>query len=167
MANTPSSTQENSSWHVAQWGLWGWVETILRLIGAFAGIAALAGPFAASGLTLGGNPRLLGIALLVLLILASLITLVIRLRQREIISVGFAILNAAGHLALLWALLQIPASLTTALLLGIFQALGLVAKAIFLRSTGYTEMGANSQAMQGANFALLAMYIVFTVLMVG
>lgn len=165
MTSSPSSTQENPSWHTARWGLWGWVETILRLIGAFAGIAALAGPFTASGLTIGGNPRLLGIALLVLLTLATLITLVIRLRQREIISVLFAILNAAGHLALLWALLQIPASLTTALVLGVFQALGLVAKAIFLRSTGYTEMGATSQSMQAANFVLLAMYAAFIVLM--
>jgi hypothetical protein len=154
-----------TTWHVGKWGLWGWLETFFRLLGAVAGAAALAGPLVGNGLTVGGNPRLLGIALLALLTLVMLFVIIVRVRQHEVISIMFAVANAIGHVALLSALLLVPASLMTALLFGGFQVLGLAAKALFLRSSGYTEMGASSQSMQVANLGLLAMYAVFTLLM--
>jgi hypothetical protein len=165
MTNTVS--MPTASWHVGKWGLWGWLETFLRLLGAVAGCTALAGVFAGGGLTVGGNPYLLEIALLSLLSLAMLFIIVVRVRQHEVISLMFAVVNAVGHVALLSALLLVPLSLTAALLFGGFQVLGLAAKAIFLRKTGYTEMSASSSSMQVANVVLLMLYAAFTLLLLA
>ncbi|MEO8392492.1 MAG: hypothetical protein ABI700_05820 [Chloroflexota bacterium] len=157
MQNT--STQ---GWHTAQWGTWGWAETILKLIAIVAGIVAF---FQTAGdLVIGGNPHLAAVILLALLSLLSIAQVAIRLTQKEIVSMIFAVLNLLGHFGLLIALLRVPPDRTLAIAFGVFYVLGQLTKVQFLRVTGYTENGANSSAMLRTTGVIAAVYAVFTIL---
>ncbi len=149
-------------WHTAHWGTWGWAETILKLIAIVAGLIAFVQSL--GEIVVGGNPHLAAVIVLALLSLASVGQVVIRLTQREIISVIFAVLNLLGHFGLLIALLRVPPDNTLAIVFGVFYVLGQLTKVQFLRVTGYTEGGANSSAMLRVTGVITAIYIVFTVL---
>lgn len=154
-----------SQWHTAQWGMWGWFETILKLIGVVAGILAFAASNAASPLAIGDNPHLAALILLALLALGALAQVGIRFTQRETISFAFAILNLVGHLALLVAVLRVPDQPTLAMVFGGCYALGQLVKLQFLRATGYTEGGANTTAMLGVAALMAILYALLAVLM--
>jgi hypothetical protein len=134
-------------WHVAEWGLWGWVETIFKVIALIAGIAAFFGSNAANSLTIGGNPHLAAGILLALLTLLSLVALTIRFQQKEIISLIFGIVNFLGHLGLLIAILRLPESMTFSIVFGVFYTVGQLTKLQFLNTSGYTESGQTQSGM--------------------
>ncbi|MBI1256056.1 MAG: hypothetical protein GC204_01170 [Chloroflexi bacterium] len=154
---------QGQSWHTAQWGTWGWGETILKLIAIAAGIVAF---FQSAGdFVIGGNPHLAAVIVIALAALASVGQVGIRFMQKEIISLIFAVLNLLGHFGLLIALLRVPTDLTLALVFGVFYVLGQLTKLQFLRVTGYTEGGANTSAMLRVTGVITVIYIVFTVLL--
>ena len=170
---------QSQGWHTAQWGTWGWFETILKLIAIGAGILAFAGSDAANALTVGaspagsntgtlvvvGNSHLAALVVLALLTLAALAQLGIRFMQRETISLGFAVLNLLGHLGLLVALLRVPDQPALPLIFGVFYLLGQIVKIQFLRVTGYTEGGANTTGMLRVAAIMAAIYALFAILM--
>jgi len=151
-------------WHVAEWGLWGWVETILKVIALVAGIAAFFGSNSANPLTFGGNPHLAAVILLALLTLLSVVALGLRFQQKEIISLIFGVVNLLGHLGLLIALLRLPDSMTLALVFGIFYTAGQLTKLQFLNVSGYTESGQTKSGMLRFAVGMAAAYALFTVL---
>jgi hypothetical protein len=156
-----SQVQQPLGWHTAQWGAWGWAETILKLIAIVAGIVAF---FQSSGdLVIGGNPHLAAVIVLALAALASIAQVVIRFTQKEIVSMIFALLNLLGHLGLLIALLRAPMAATFPVVFGVFYVLGQLTKLQFLRVTGYTEGGANSSAMLRTTTIIAALYALFTI----
>ena len=150
-------------WHNAEWSTWGWIETILKLVGIAAGLLAFAQTPASNGLVIGGNPRLLAVALLALMTLGLMATVFIRYVQRESLSFGFAIVNALGHLGLLIALLRVPPPMTLAVVFGLFFVLGQAAKLRFLSLTGYTEGGADLRQMKRVAAVVGLVYVAFTV----
>ena len=151
-------------WHMAQWGTWGWAETILKLVAIAAGLLAFVRTLSLGALVIGGNPHLAAVILLVLLSLAAIFQIVVRLGQRETISFIFAVLNLLGHLGLLFALLHTPSPRNLPLIFGIFWLLGSLTKIQFLRVTGYTEGGANSSAMLRTTAIISVLYLLFTIL---
>lgn len=160
-----STTQ---GWHTAEWGTWGWAETILKLIAIVFGILAFFQSNAASGLrelVIGGNPRLLAMLLLALLTLGAVVQLGARLMQQEIVSLIFAVLNLLGHAALLVALLRVPGDLTLGILFGVFYAVGGIVKVQFLRATSYTEAGASLQTMILVAWGMVAPYVLLVILL--
>jgi hypothetical protein len=151
----------HQGWHSLEWGTWGWIETILKLIGIVAAyilFAQTSGP-----LVIGGNPHLLAVILLVLMTLATLFALVVRYVQKETLSFVFAVLQALGHLALLIAVLRVPSSMTLAVLFGLMFVLGQAAKLRFLSVTGYTEGGSDVQSMKRVAAIMGFIYIALTV----
>lgn len=154
-----------SQWHTAEWGAWGWLETILKLIAVFAGAVAFASTDASAPLRIGDNPHVIALALIALLALGSLAQVTIRFIQRETISFAFSLFNLAGHLAALVAVLRVPQPPTWVLLFGVFYLLGQLVKLQFLRVTGYTEGGSTSSGMQLVAVAQGAVYALFAILM--
>jgi hypothetical protein len=152
-------------WHVGSWGLWGWVETILKLIGIVAGLLAFAGSNAAAPLVLANNPELGAVIVLTLLTLAWVGALIPRFQQREVISMVFAIINALAHVGLLIALLRSPDQRTLAIVFGVFFILGQLAKDQFLRLSGYTEGGQTTNTMVKFSRGMAAFYLLFVVLL--
>ncbi len=156
--------QQAQGWHTAQWGTWGWIETILKLIALVAGIVAFFGSTSAEAFVLADHPHLAAVILLALLTLGSLAQLGIRYTQRETISLVFALVNLLGHLGLLIALLRLPNDLTLPLIFGVFYALGQASKLQFLRATGYTEGGADTRGMLLVAAGMTAFYLLFVIL---
>lgn len=152
-------------WHTSEWGAWGWLETILKLVALAAGVIAFFQSNAANPLVIGENPHLAALILLGLETLGAVGQLGIRFIQREIVSFAFAILNLLGHLGLLVALLRVPTDTTLFIIFGVFYALGQVVKVQFLRTSGYTEGGASSRGMVMVSWLMAAFYVAFVVLM--
>ena len=155
---------QHQGWHVAEWGTWGWAETILKLIAVVAGMAAFVRTTSYTTFVVSGNQHLAAIILLAVLTLLSIGQIGIRFVQRETISFIFALLNFLGHLALLIAMLHAPQERTLALIFGIFYVLGQLTKVQFLNVTGYTEGGANSSGMARTTWVIAAIYAIFVVL---
>lgn len=161
------NTGNTRTWHVDRWGVWGWIETVLKLIGLGAGLLAFFGSLSTTaGFMLGDNPNLAAVIVLALLTVASLGVLFVRYQQREVISMAFAVAQVLGHVGLLVALLRQPEQTTFAVIFGVFMVLGQLAKMVFLRVTGFTEAGQTPQAMQIATGVLAAFYALFTALIV-
>lgn len=156
--------QNSQGWHTARWGTLGWAETILKLIGLGAGVLAFLNSDASAALRIGDNPHLAAAILLLVLTLGAVFQLVVRFGQKETISLGFAVLNLVGHLALLVALLRVPADVTLAVIFGVMYVLGQLVKLQFLRTTGYTEGGASTRAMMGVTAAITAAYLLLVIL---
>ncbi len=150
-------------WHMAQWGTWGWAETILKLVSIAAGVVAF---FCMTGdLVVGGALAHVILLLLVLLLtLGSVFQLWIRWQQHETISFVFAVLNLLGHLGLLLALAHDPSPRTLPIIFGLFYLLGQLVKIQFLRVTGYTEGGANTVAMVRVTGVMAVLYALVAIL---
>lgn len=156
---------QSQGWHTTEWGVWGWIETILKLVALGAGILAFVASDAAAPLMIGDNPHPIALALIAFLALGALGQLGIRFVQREVSSFVFAILNLLGHAGLLVAVLRAPDQPTLALVFGGFYALGQIVKTQFLRVTGYTEGGANTAAMQIIAVVEAVLYAAFAISM--
>jgi len=159
------SDTQSQQWHVAQWGLLGWIETILKLIAFGAGLLAFFVSLSAPGFILLGNPHLAAIVVLVFATLFVLGMVVLRFQQKEIISMIFGVLQALGFLGLLFALLRIIDVKGLALVFGLFWTAGQIVKLQFLRTTGYTELGITKDGMIRGCIGLIAASLLFTVLM--
>ncbi len=157
------NTAQAASWHNEAWGTWGYIETILKLVGIVAGVIAFTQTSGTNGLVIGGNPHLAAVALLALMTLGMIFTLFIRYTQKESLSFAFAVVNVVGHLALLIALLRVPSSMTLAVLFGLMFVLGSAAKIRFLGLSGYTEGGADLKQMKRVTAIVGFVYIAFTV----
>ncbi len=164
--NIQNTAGTSTGWHVANWGAWGWAETILKLIAVAAGIIAFFGATSASGFILSGNSHLAAVILGALLTFVTLAVIAVRITQREVIAVIFAILNALGHLGVLFALLRLPDQTTWPIIFGVFWVLGQFVKVQFLNVSGYTEGGSTSAMMRQVTIVLAVVYIVFTVLVI-
>jgi hypothetical protein len=158
-----AATTQSQGWHVANWGLWGWIETGLKLIGIGAGFLAFFGSSSAAEMIVGGNPNLAAVILLALLTLGLLAAVFMRVAQKEIISLIFSILNVLGHAGILIALLRTPDQQTLPLIFGVFFVLGELAKQRFLAISGYTEAGQSGSAMLMFSRVVLAIYVVFII----
>jgi hypothetical protein len=160
------TTTPAQGWHTAQWGTWGWLETIAKCIALVAAFIAVLSPFPASIFLLLGNPNLVALIVLILLTLASIAQLTIRLKQQETISTIFAVLNLLGHVVLLIAVALVPHHRLWPVLFGVFYVVGQLVKIQFLRITGYTEGGADSQGMLRTTAIIAVLYALFTVFMI-
>jgi hypothetical protein len=152
-------------WHTAQWGVLGWVETILKLIGFGAGVVAFFVSLSAHGFSLRSNPHLAAIIVLMLATLFSLVMVVLRFQQKEIISMIFAVLQALASLGLLFALLRIVDVKGLALVFGVCFTLGQIVKLQFLRTTGYTELGMTRDAIIRSCIGMIVGSLLFVVLL--
>lgn len=155
MQNTQSTPQ---GWHVTNWGTWGWIETGLKLIGVGAGVAAFLTSDSTREMTVGGHPELGAVLLIGFLTMFTLVPLFLRFKQREIISMMFALANLFGHAGLLAGLLRAPEMRVLPLVFAIFIVLGEVTKQRFLVESGYTENGQTTRSMLVFSRVMMGLY---------
>ncbi len=164
MQQTTSSS--TVGWHVASWGFWGWLETVIKLVGIVAGYIAFFNSNAVTDLTISGHPHLAAVILLALLTLAMIGVVFVRISQKELISIGYSILNALGHIALVFALLRLPTQTTLAIIFAGAFILGELAKQRFLAITGYVEGGSNTATMIRFSRIIAVTYLVLAILLI-
>jgi len=155
---------QTANWHTAKWGAWGWAETVAKLIGIAAGLAAFEISLSIGPISFGLNIRLAAFIVFVLASAGAIFQLVLRLKQRETISLIFAILNLLGHLGLLFALMHEAFPPALPVIFGGFFIAGQLIKLQFLRATGYTEEGSDSAGMLRFTAVQAGIYLVFAVL---
>lgn len=126
-----------AAWHVARWGLLGWIETGIKSLAFLCAYIA----FASSVTTGWSTPRGIRIVELVLVGIATLGLLAAigdRLLEREIVAMVFVCFSNLAHLTLLASLLTTdgPGRLLTAF--AVLMMCGELVKIRFLHSTGFT-----------------------------
>jgi hypothetical protein len=152
-------------WHIGDWGLWGWIETVIKLIGIGAGLVAGIRAMGSSGdFIIANNPHLAAVILVALLTLLCVGALFMRFQQQEVISFVFWALNLLGHIGVLVALLRLPGHRTLPLIFGGFIVLGEIAKQRFLAVSGYTEAGRSTGGMLNFSRVILGVYVLFIIL---
>jgi hypothetical protein len=161
---TTQLKSESTTWHVQNWGAWGWAETILKLIGIAVAIFGLVNILPAFSLGFPLTSKLLALIVLGLMSLMSLFIVTLRFGQREITSFAFAILSAIGHISALLVLLQSPAqTFYPTLVFAAAYLLGELVKIQFLRVTGYTESGRDQSAMQKVPVVFATAYLLILI----
>jgi hypothetical protein len=131
--NSGQNTGRQSDWHVAHWPPLAWLETIIKLAALGIGIAALAAGPGSGALSLPVGLRLAQFIILAVLSVGLIAAIADRIADREIIAMGFVILNNLGHWGMVVSLMT-PAG--PGALLTLFAALmlaGDVVKLIFIR----------------------------------
>jgi hypothetical protein len=156
---------QKQGWHVANWGFLGWLETGLKLIGLGSGFIAYFASNSNQHMRLLENLRLGALAVLALLTVFTLIALIFRVMQREVISLIFAVLNVLGHSAGLLTLVSSSDKYSWLIILGICFVLGELVKQRFLTTTGYTESGQTTSGMLRYSRVAMAIYLLFVVLL--
>ena len=104
------------------------------------------------------NPELGAVVIAALMTVFSIIALVLRFRQQEVISMVYAILSFLGHLGLLIALLRVVDSRMLPLVFAGFMILGELAKQRFLAISGYTENGQTPAQMLMFSRGVMGIY---------
>jgi hypothetical protein len=90
----------------------------------------------------------------------------VRIMQKELISIGYSILNALGHIALLIALLRVPTQTTLAIIFAVAFVLGELAKQRFLAISGYVEGGSNTATMVMFSRTIAVVYLVLAICLI-
>lgn len=125
------------NWYVGRWTGLALVETVLKLAGLAAAILALlqalgGAPVAPSG------ARLLQTLTLGVLALGLTAAIGDRLIEREIIAMGFVLLNNVGHWGMVFALLRSPPPGALLLIFAGLFLLGDLVKVRWLLTSGFT-----------------------------
>jgi hypothetical protein len=165
---TETGTQAQAiTWHVRHWDTLGWLETLAKGVGIGVAVAgaldagaldAGAAPVAVSGLGYGAA------AVAGLLALASTVQLFLRVKQRELISLAFAVANLMGAAALLHVVLTAPTVVWVPATFGGAYFVGELIKQRFLARSGYTEDGQTTQQMQRTSQVLAGLHLALVVL---
>jgi hypothetical protein len=159
-----NQAEQTKTWHVASWGTLGWLETLAKGVGILAGIAAF---FNAQSLTpapVEGFANIAAAGLMGFLALGVTFSILIRIYQKEIISIIFAIFSALGHLGMAFYLLRGGNENVLPVILGVAYIVGELIKQRFIATTGYSELGVNSSMITMGSRGLLVAYLIFTVL---
>lgn len=154
----------SNNWHVANWGLLGWLETAIKGLGMLVGFVAFVDSLGADKFIIGDNPHLAAVILLGLLTLGFVAPLFFRYVQKEVISMAFAVFNFLGHTALFLALVRQPDQEIYVILFGVAYIMGELVKQRFLTTTGYTEAGQSPKAMVNFSRGVMAIYALLIIL---
>ncbi len=144
------------AWHVARWPPLAWLETGIKLlalgIGVGTAVAALANPTFAfpTGLRLGQ------FILLVILSLGLVAAIFDRLTDRELIAMGFVVLNNLGHWGMVLALATASNLGRTVWLFAGLMLLGDLVKIWFIKTANFTVRDFPQRTL----YILTGMYVV-------
>lgn len=156
--------ESSKKWHVANWGLLGWLETVVKLVGIGAASVGFIDSLSADKFILGDNPHLAAVILLLVFMPGLVVLLYWRFVQKEIISMAYTVLNVLGHVALLLGLLRQPDQEIYAVIFGATYVIGELVKQRFLATTGYTEAGQSLKGMVNFSRFLTAVYLLLVIL---
>lgn len=94
----------SNAWHVAQWPPLAWLETAIKLIALGIGVGTAVSALNSGSFSFPTNLRLVQFIILAVLSLGLVAAIFDRLADREIVAMGFVILNNLGHWGMVLAL---------------------------------------------------------------
>ncbi len=148
----------NGAWFVARMGGWEWLETVLKLVAVGAAMWALQAAMAEHSVTTleGRIPQAVVLAMVSLGILLAVVD---RLAAREFISMAFAVVNTAGHVAMTTAVFLGLEGSSPIILFCSAMLAGDLSKLGFFWRTGLTVRNAPRAAVFGATGAFALAYL--------
>lgn len=159
-----SNASAEKRWHVANWSPLGWLETGIKLIAFVAAILALINALSSGTFTAPSGARLIQVIVLAVLALGLTAGIADRYNQREIIAMGFILLNNIAHWGMVYALLTIPGPATLLLIFAGLMLLGDLVKIYWLRVSGYTQGGYPQSVLYGLTGIYVVGYVLILLL---
>jgi len=156
----------SKKWHVANWSLLGWLETGIKLIAFVAALVALITALSSGTFTAPSGAHLIQVIVLSVLSLGLTAGIVDRYNQREIIAMGFILLNNIAHWGMVYALLTIPAPASLLLIFAGLMLVGDLVKIYWLRVSGYTQGGYPQSVLYGLTGIYVVGYIIILIIAV-
>lgn len=126
------------SWHIAKWPPLAWLETGLKLIALGIGVGTAVSALDNPSFALPSGLRLVQFILLIVLSLGLIAAIFDRLADREIVAMGFVILNNLGHWGMVLALASGYAVGNRVWLFAGYMILGDLVKIWFINVTNFT-----------------------------
>ena len=96
----------SQKWHVAHWPPLAWLETGIKLVALGIGVGTAVAALSTPNFALPNGLRLVQFVILVVLSLGLIAAIFDRIADREIIAMGFVVLNNLGH----WGMVLVLAS---------------------------------------------------------
>ena len=96
----------SQKWHVAHWPPLAWLETGIKLVALGIGVGTAVAALSAPNFSLPNGLRLVQFIILIVLSLGLIAAIFDRIADREIIAMGFVVLNNLGH----WGMVLVLAS---------------------------------------------------------
>jgi len=129
---------ENKTWHIENWHLLGWLETIIKslaiLIGIYAFFLGIKQP---KVLNIDSLPYIQLVIFLILSI-GLLVAIVNRYQKKDIISMIFILINNWGHWGLLYAMIK-GVNIKFLYSFVLLMLAGDIVKIVFLKKHNYSE----------------------------
>lgn len=129
---------ENKNWHVQNWHLLGWIETVVKtgaiIIGIYAFLQAIKSDIFLSWSEL---PKI-QLIILILLSLGILLAIYDRYQKKDIVSMIFVLFNNWGHWGLVYAIFK-GVNLIYLFYFALFMLIGDLVKIVFLKKYNYSE----------------------------
>jgi hypothetical protein len=154
------------SWHWANWGPLGLLETVLKgaaFLVAYAAVLRAAN----SSLALPNGKTAIEVMLLGLAEAGLLAAIWDRVTEREVTALIFVVANNAAHLALIWALCTVAGAGVAVWVFALLMLAGELVKIVFLRTTGFTVRAYSTRlvlALTGVYAATYAAVLALAVL---
>lgn len=129
---------QTKTWHIAKWPPLAWLETVIKLMALGIGVGTAVSSLTNPTFSLPTGAGLIQFILLIILSLGLVAAIFDRLADREIIAMGFVVLNNLGHWGMVLALAT-TASLGNAVwLFAGLLLLGDLVKIWFIKATNFT-----------------------------
>ena len=149
------------SWHVASWHPLAWLETGIKLVALGIGVGTAVSALSNPDFALPTGAGLIQFILLTILSLGLIAAIFDRLTDREIIALGFVVLNNLGHWGMILALLA-SADLGNAVwLFAGLMLLGDLVKLWFIKATNFTVRDFPQRTL----YILTGVYVAYTLIL--
>jgi hypothetical protein len=162
MSDQPTGKNQ---WHVAEWPPLAWLETTIKVIGLLIAIGTLLFALAEGrSYDFPDGVRRAQWIILVCLSLGILAAIVDRIIEREIVAMGFVLVNNLGHWGMVIAMLFTPYPDGELLAFAGLMFIGDLVKLWFLFLTGFTVRNTPRALMYGATLVFVIGYAVIVLL---
>lgn len=129
---------ETKRWHIAKWPPLAWLETAIKLVALGIGVGTAVSSLANPNFALPTGAGLVQFILLIILSLGLLAAIFDRLTDRELIAMGFVVLNNLGHWGMVLALATTTDLGNAVWLFAGLMLLGDLVKIWFIKTTNFT-----------------------------
>ncbi len=148
MADSASNTKP-PTWHFADWPPLAWLETVIKLFALLLAILTAYRGIQRWSFDFPGGLSLVVWAIMVVLSLGLTLAIIDRLQNREILAMGFIILNVIGHWGMTYTLMTNPGPGPLLSVFASLMLLGDLVKLLFLRLHSYSVRDLPRSVMYG------------------
>lgn len=152
------------SWYVAQWPMLAWIETLIKLAALMIGIIVGIRSLTMWSFQPPTGPSLVAFILLGLLSLGLLAAVYDRVLEREIIAMGFVVLNNLGHWGMTLSLLNSTMPGRALLAFSQLMLAGDLVKIIFLKVHNFQVRDTPKRVMYALTGLYAAGYLIIALI---